>query len=216
MKWYDLFSNFYDSSLEKLYFESRIRAVELLDLKPNHTVIDIACGTGANFKHIVATGIDVDLYGTDISVGMLEKAQLQINKNQWNGITVFHSNAETISKDNVQKQTGKYLSFDRVICVLGLSVIPDWKEALDNMLGLLKKDGKIVIVDVFAEQRNFNTWLVEKIAKANVSREIWQTLKESTLDFYHEYQPVKESKVGGKLFIAVGTKKDPNQNFNIS
>lgn len=214
MKWYDLFSNFYDSTLEKIYFESRIRAVELLDLKPDLTVIDIACGTGANFKHIKATGIDVDLYGTDISTGMLEKAQLLMNKNQWERITVFHSDAETISKDHIQNQTGKNLSFDRVLCVLGLSVIPNWNEALTNMLGLLKNGGKIVVVDVFAEQRNFSTWLVEKIAKANVRREIWQTLKESTLDFYHEYLPVKESKVGGKLFIAVGTKNLEFQNIN--
>ncbi len=52
MKWYDIFSGFYDKSLEKLYFSSRKRAIELLDLKDNQTVIDIACGTGANFKHI--------------------------------------------------------------------------------------------------------------------------------------------------------------------
>ena len=39
MKWYDLFSRFYDRSLEKLYFDSRRRAVEKLFVevgtKPN-------------------------------------------------------------------------------------------------------------------------------------------------------------------------------------
>ena len=32
MKWYNVFSNVYDSSLEKLYFQSRKRAIELLEL----------------------------------------------------------------------------------------------------------------------------------------------------------------------------------------
>ena len=50
MKWYDIFSNFYDNSLEKLYFSSRKRAIELLDLKDNQTVIDIACGDRCQFQ----------------------------------------------------------------------------------------------------------------------------------------------------------------------
>ena len=75
------------------------------------------------------------------------------------------------------------------------------------MLDLLKEEGRIVIVDVFAEKRNFNTWLIEKIAGGDVDRKIWQTLENKTTDFYYEYLPVKESKVGGKLFVATGIKK---------
>jgi hypothetical protein len=75
------------------------------------------------------------------------------------------------------------------------------------MLNLLQENGKILIVDVFAEKRDFNTWLVEKIAKADLNRKIWQTLELKTNNFYQEYLPIKESKVGGKLFVAVGTKK---------
>jgi S-adenosylmethionine-diacylgycerolhomoserine-N-methlytransferase len=206
MKWYDLFSNIYDSSLEKLYYESRKSAVELLDLKTGHTVIDIACGTGSNFKHIKANNPEIDLYGTDFSDGMLKKAQINIDKNKWEKITLFHSDAQLLSKDHILKQTGENLSIDRVLCVLGLSVIPEWTLALENMLGLLKEEGKIVIVDVYAEKRNINTWLIEKIAQADVSRKIWQTLREKTINFHYEYLPVKESKVGGKLFAAVGTK----------
>ena len=78
---------------------------------------------------------------------------------------------------------------------------------LDNALRLLNEGGKIVVVDVFAEKRNFNTWLVEKIAKADLNRNIWQTLQTKTVNFHQEYLPVKENKVGGKLFVAVGTKQ---------
>jgi len=207
MKWYDIFSNFYDSSLEKLYFDSRKRAIELLDLRSGQVILDVACGTGANFKHIKSTGIDVDIYGTDFSKGMLNRGLSAIEKNKWNDITLFQADARKLTTSFIKEQINKDLSFDRLICTLGLSVIPDWELVLKNMLDLLKEEGRIVIVDVFAEKRNFNTWLIEKIAGGDVDRKIWQTLENKTTDFYYEYLPVKESKVGGKLFVATGIKK---------
>lgn len=207
MKWYNLFSNIYDAALEKLYFESRKRAVELLDLKPGQTIIDIACGTGANFKHLKEKGLDLDIYGTDFSGGMLEKAQANIDKNNWKSINIFQADARALTPSLIKEQTGKTLSFDRIICVLGLSVIPEWEMILDKMLDLLNENGKIVIVDVFAEKRDFNTWLVERFAQADLNRKIWQNLETKTTDFYYEYLPIKESKVGGKLFVACGKKR---------
>ncbi len=206
MKWYNLFSNIYDTALEKLYSESRKRAIELLDIQAGQTIIDIACGTGANFKHIKASTIDINLYGTDFSEGMLQKAQATIDKNNWKNITLFQADARALTPSLIQEKTGKNLSFDRVICVLGLSVIPEWEMVLDKMLGLLNENGKIVIVDVFAEKRDMNTWLVERFAQADLNRKIWQTLETKTAGFYQEYLPVKESKVGGKLFVACGQK----------
>ncbi|HEX2533517.1 MAG TPA: class I SAM-dependent methyltransferase [Chitinophagaceae bacterium] len=207
MKWYDLFSNFYDSSLEKLYFESRKRAIELLDLKDGLTVIDVACGTGANFLHIKKDHPDIMLYGTDYSGRMLQKAQALIKRNGWSHTSLFRADARTLTLSSIQEYTGKELLFDRVLCVLGLSVIPGWETVLRNLVGLLKENGKIVVMDVFAEKRTVHTWLVEKIAKADLDRKIGPALERMTSDFYLEYMPVKESKVGGRLFVAVGTKR---------
>ena len=206
MKWYDAFSNFYDSSLEKLYFDSRKRAVELLDLDEGQTVLDVACGTGANFKHLMASGKQFDLFGVDYSEGMLAKAKKQIDINNWNSIQLRQSDARRMSLSDFSENGQFEKGFDRILCVLGLSVIPDWEKVLHNLLSLLNTDGKIVVVDVYAEKRNFYTWMVEKIAKADLDREIWQTIKKNTQNFQHEYLPVKENKVGGKLFVAVGSK----------
>ncbi len=206
MKWYDISSNLYDSSLERIYFSSRKRAAELLDLKDNLTVLDIACGTGANFKHILGSSKNIFLYGTDYSEGMLEKSQSQIERNGWNNTFLFQADAREINYSTIEIHIKKKIKFDRIICVLGLSVIPEWELVLENLIEILEENGKIIIVDVFAEKRDFNTWLVEKIAKADLNRKIWQTLQTKTSNFHHEYLPVKESKVGGKLFVAVGTK----------
>ena len=56
MKWYDIFSNFYDSSLEKLYSDSRKRAIELLDLKSGQVILDVACGSGRHSLYLNAKG----------------------------------------------------------------------------------------------------------------------------------------------------------------
>ncbi len=206
MKWYDIFSNFYDRSLERLYFSSRKKAAELLDLKDNLTVLDIACGTGANFKHILESNKNIFLYGTDYSAGMLEKSQSQIKRNGWPNTFLFQADAREINYSTIEIHFKKKIKFDRIICVLGLSVIPQWEMVLENLIEMLEENGKIIIVDVFAEKRDFNTWLVEKIAKADLNRKIWQTLQTKTSNFHHEYLAVKERKVGGKLFVAVGTK----------
>ncbi len=139
---------------------------------------------------------------------MLRKGKSLLKKNDWNEITLFQADARELTPDFIKKKVGKDICFDRVICVLGLSVIPEWEKALDRMLDILKENGRIVIVDVFAEKRSFNTWLVEKFARADLNRKIWQTLEVKTDDFNYEYLPIKERKVGGKLFIATGRKKE--------
>lgn len=208
MKWYDVFSNFYDGSLEKLYFASRQRAVALLNVADNQTVLDVACGTGANFQHIRKRSATAPIYGTDYSAGMLRRAHDNIARNNWQNIQLFQADARTLSATTIAQQANHAQPFDNVLCALGLSVIPEWETVLNKLLGLLKAGGKIVIIDVYAEKRNFNTWLVEKIASADLDRKIWQTLEKKTTDFSLEYMPVKESKVGGKLFVAAGVKRE--------
>lgn len=205
MKWYDVFSNFYDKTLEKLYFESRQKAITLLELQDGNTLLDVACGTGANFPHVFKANKNISVYGTDYSEGMLRLAKNTIEKQSWSNIYLFQADARNLNKVFVEKET-KQNSFDRIICSLGLSVIPEWEQVLDNLISMLNENGKIVIMDVFAEKRDFNTWLVEKFAKADLDRKIWQTLEKKTKNFHMSYLPVKESKVGGKLFVAVGIK----------
>lgn len=86
MKWYDIFSNFYDTSLDRLYFESRKKAIELLDLKGDQTIIDVASGTGVNFK---SENLSIKIYATDYSNGMLRRAKDNIVKKQWKDIVLF-------------------------------------------------------------------------------------------------------------------------------
>ena len=77
--------------MEKLYFESRQKAGDFLDLNETTMVLDVACGTGANFKHLKSKNSNVKIYGTDFSSGMLEKARKLSTANNWTDMTLFHT-----------------------------------------------------------------------------------------------------------------------------
>lgn len=96
VSWYDIFSNFYDQSVEKLYVDARKQTASLMTslldsptdkIKIQHTahgplaqmshtvtILDAPCGTGQGFSYLLpmATG---GLYAVDLSEGMLRRAK---------------------------------------------------------------------------------------------------------------------------------------------
>lgn len=205
MKWYDFFAGFYDQSLEKLYNSSRRRAAEMLDLKPGDTALDVACGTGANFQHLFYQQPDIEIAGCDFSAGMLRRAEKRIQTEKFQSVTLHQVDARMLSPEYCQENMGR-AEFDHAICVLGISVIPEWEKVIEQMIKTTKTGGRILIMDVFAEKRTLQTRMVEMISGADVSRPIYQFLENKLSNFILDYQPVNEKKVGGKLFIATGTK----------
>ena len=55
MAWYDLFSSFYDQTVERIYRSYRPGIVEALHVRPGDAVLDLACGTGPNHPYLVPT-----------------------------------------------------------------------------------------------------------------------------------------------------------------
>lgn len=59
----------------------RRRAVDLLDLHPGDTVVELGCGTGMNHPLLArAVGPDGHVVGIDLSAGMLERAQRRADR----------------------------------------------------------------------------------------------------------------------------------------
>ena len=138
MKWYDFFSNFYDNTLEKLYFESRERAVGFLDLSEGQTVLDVACGTGANFKHIKKSNNKVTIYGTDFSEGMLRRGEKNIRKAGWEDIHLFQSDARHLSPEVILEKTGEDVQIELKPFINNIKnnflfEITSAKEAIENL-----------------------------------------------------------------------------------
>jgi SAM-dependent methyltransferase len=70
-----------------LYASARARAIELLDLKPGARVLDVACGTGANFALIEQRiGSSGELVGIDLRPPMLDRAGTRVARAGWDNV----------------------------------------------------------------------------------------------------------------------------------
>ena len=68
----------------------RRRAVERLRLRPGETVLDMACGTGANFGRLLeGVGATGRVVGVDISPGMLGRARERIRRHEWQNVELL-------------------------------------------------------------------------------------------------------------------------------
>ena len=97
-RWYDRIAPLYDYAFIGEGTRARKVTIRQLRLEPGQTVLDLACGTGRNFKYIVkAIGPSGMLIGTDYSEGMLAQARRKIEKSQWSNVQLLHADARTLS-----------------------------------------------------------------------------------------------------------------------
>jgi len=139
---YDKIARFYNLA-NKIYFlfkfggeqNYRNQFLSELEIKPNDRVIEISVGTADNFRFLPN---DIELFGLDISMGMLKQARRHLKK--W-GIEaeLFQGMAEFLPfKDE---------SFDVVYHVGGINYFSDKEKAIHEMIRIAKCGSKIVIVD---------------------------------------------------------------------
>lgn len=116
---------------------------------PGAHVLEMACGTGRNLARIGAQYPDARLYGFDISSEMLRSA----------GRTL-EGRARLIRADacdfDAEALFGR-ARFDRIVLSYSLSMIPDWRVALERALDHLAEGGQLHIVD-FGDQKGLPGW----------------------------------------------------------
>ncbi len=200
-KYYDKFSKVYDLvSSERYYYKSRKYAIEQLGLKKHQTVLNLPCGTGQNFSYfqnyLHQTG---QIIGIDLSNGMLEKAQQKIIKQEWENIKILKGDATKVNSLWIEKHLGE-IKIDAILCDLGLSGFPKWEEVIDNLLGILSPNGKIVIMDWYIEKTSLRGQFIKWIGKGEVNRPIWQYFEAKVNQF--EIKTFKQ----GDVFVASGIK----------
>ena len=200
MPWYDTFAVFYDLSLGWLYARHHRAAAEALQLEPGHRVLVPACGTGQDLPTLLpAVQPGGAVIGVDTSRGMLDRAQARADRLGAPGVQLLHRRAEEL--DDVEP-------VDRLLWFLGLSVVPDFDAVFEKTFACLKPGGIAVIVDVHAEYRVPQSWVVEWMAEADLSRQVWTSL-ESRAEQY-ERRPLSRwaSIHGGTLFLARGRRPE--------
>jgi ubiquinone/menaquinone biosynthesis C-methylase UbiE len=98
-------------------------------------VLDVACGTGTNFRYLPES---VDLVGIDVSLDVLAKAEETLDELDRDG---------TLREMDAQDLAFPDDSFDTVVSALSTCTFPDPVAALREMERVCKPDGTIRLVE---------------------------------------------------------------------
>jgi ubiquinone/menaquinone biosynthesis C-methylase UbiE len=158
-----------------LYARARARAIELLDLRPGARVLDVACGTGANFALIERRiGPSGTLIGVDLTPQMLGRARARVARAGWSNVTLREGDVCELALGG---------PFDAAVCTLGLSVIPEWERAWEAMAAAVLPGGRLAIMDAgFPEGAGRRgagplAWTLGRLFAADCARRPWRLLE---------------------------------------
>lgn len=98
-------------------------------------VLDVACGTGTNFRYLPATA---QLVGVDISADMVEAARAELDALRRGG-TVYRMDAQDLAFPDD--------SFDTVVSALSTCTFPDPVAALSEMARVCRPDGRVLLLE---------------------------------------------------------------------
>ena len=123
-----------------MILHGRQRAVAALGLRPDSQVLEIGCGTGLNFRHILAYLAPAAgrLTGLDFSADMLDQARKRVAARGW-------LNVDLVQADATQLDLGR--RFDAIFFGYSLTMIPDWPAALRQARVHLRPGGTVVVLD---------------------------------------------------------------------
>lgn len=84
----------YDRHMRRFARWQRL-AVERLELQPDQTVLDVACGTGLTFPSLEArVGPGGKIVGIDLSPEMLARAQKRVDAQGWDNVALIEASVE--------------------------------------------------------------------------------------------------------------------------
>ncbi len=151
----------YDRFRERL-LHGRRELVEQMDIAAGSTVVELGCGTGRNVEffgerlHPLAR---VEL--VDLCLPLLEQARRRAAR--WPNVHVVAGDATTHAPAG---------PVDAVFFAYSLSMIPDWFDAIDNALRMLRPGGVVSVVDFHVSRRDPAT---ERVRHGPVARAFWRT-----------------------------------------
>jgi S-adenosylmethionine-diacylgycerolhomoserine-N-methlytransferase len=128
----------------KYYLFGRDRLIRDLDLAPGASLVEVGCGTARNLIRIAKRYPTLRLYGLDVSSAMLRTAAAAVKRA---GLEDRIHLAQGLAEDLTAQTFAKTEPFDCVVFSYSLSMIPDWRGALNAAAGVLAPSGSLRIVD---------------------------------------------------------------------
>jgi demethylmenaquinone methyltransferase/2-methoxy-6-polyprenyl-1,4-benzoquinol methylase len=185
---------------ERMY---RHHTVAALRLRPGDTVVDLACGTGLNFRFLqpLITG-EGRIIGVDFTDAMLDVARKRAQSAGW-------SNIEFIQADMAEYEFPAGIA--GVLSTFAISLVPQFDQVIHRGAAALRPGGRMSILDIKTPQ-HWPTWVATCTAWVNrpfgvtletTYRRPWESLQQHLQEIcYREY-------FLGYLYLSVGQKTLP-------
>ena len=181
----------------------RSRAVELLRLKRGDCVVDLGCGTGLNFPHVIEQiGSQGRLVGVDLSPKMLARARERADRAGWDNIEL------------VQSDMAAYVfpqGINGVLSTGAFGYVPEYERVIERASQALVPGGQLVIVDG-KRPEHWPSWLLTLFVW--VSRPFGLTFDYLDAQPWESVERVFEQTAleqmyGGLLYMSSGTAPSP-------
>lgn len=134
------------------------RLVELAELEPGQSVLDVATGTGAVLlpaaERVGPAGLVV---GIDLSEGMLARAAQQVQERALANVRLERMDAERLELPAAR--------FDRVLCGWGLFLFPEPDRALAEIRRVLKPGGRLVATTAGVRFEAAGQWILDVVER---------------------------------------------------
>lgn len=127
----------------------RARVIDQLGLSDHSRVLDVACGTGLNFKLLhKALGEKGLICGIDQSPKTLTLARQRVEKAGFKNIKLVETDSKAYQPNE---------PFDAALCTFAIEIIPPWKETIDMMVNAVKPGGRIGFIGFkLSSHKGFN------------------------------------------------------------
>jgi S-adenosylmethionine-diacylgycerolhomoserine-N-methlytransferase len=144
---------FYDFS-RKYYLLGRDKLISGMDVREGENILEIGCGTSRNLIILAKKYPKTNFFGLDASAAMLETAQNKIDKQGLKNVILKNALADDFAFGKTFNLTKP---FDTIYFSYSITMIPAWREAIQNTLANLKIGRSFYIVD-FYDQRDLPKW----------------------------------------------------------
>jgi len=209
-KTYDKISRFYDYFAGVSEKKHRNQALKLLDIKKGDVVLEIGFGTGhCLMKMAKLVGEDGNVYGIDISSGMLEISKQRLKKaGLLDRVELYCGDALEMPYEN-NKFDAVFMSF-----TLELFDTPEIPEILTKIKRVLKPNGRLGVVSMSKENEKsllleLYEWAHKKFPQYVDCRPIYvkQSINEAGFEIKYR-EKFKLSGLPVEIVIAVKPSKD--------
>lgn len=182
----------------------RSRAAELLRLRRGDCVVDLGCGTGLNFPHVIEQiGPQGRLIGVDLSSKMLAGAGERVKREGWKNIELVQSDMATYEFPQ---------GINGVLSTGAFGFVPEYERVIEKAALALVPGGRLVIVDG-KRPEHWPSWLLRLFVWVSrpfgVTFDYFDTHPWEAVDRLFQETAVEEM-YGGLLYISSGTAPQPS------